>query len=548
MFRSRSLPLTLVVCLGLLILHAVPGAAGEAAIAASASGLAAESGTSPATSSIQLRGRVDVNGQALAIDSTGSYDPLTGAYVFDPVAPAGAVLGEREKLLLSLFPRVALAFVGAEGRIDLFARSGAGGITVNFTARRKVDEVSSVAGTVALSTTQTGWVIDYGGSIVSTPDRAIESDGEAVLRLGVNPTDGTFVGGARINYDAGAPDPASLGTADFWNVAGRFDGAVGTATEAYAHVDHAGGSPASALAQGTVLSFPASTVQIAGIVTLSGTATKDGTIHQFLGFADQAGGGKTVLDFPIQITAGMKANQVASRIAAAFNQAREAGTTPEAAYVLAVQGGDGVSVTMPDPSSPRVAVSITLDGGATIADSSDPAAAALFHVVSTQNFSDQAVIASENSGIRNQFGVLGAGSLSGWLTPFKAVLTTDNPATGFAAGGGKVSILLNWSDSVPGGSRGGEPGSQTNFPDLEVATSPGESAEQVVARIADALRSRVTAWGSHAFFQRDGNVLYLDAGIDAPHSVSLASSDPGVGYMSAAADLPQYQEPGPQAR
>lgn len=547
MSRSRPLPSTLALCVGILIVCAVPCAAGEPANEAAASGVAAESGASTTPASIQLTGRVDVNGQALEIDSTGSYDPLTGAYTFDSVAPAGAVLGEREKLLLSLFPRVALAFVGAEGRIDLLGRSGAGGITASFTARRKVDEVSSIAGTVTLSTTEAGWVFDYGGSIVTTPDRPIEGDGEAVLRLGVNPTNGTFVGGARINYDAGAPDPASLGTADFWNVAGSFSGAVGTPTEAYAHVDHAGGSPATALAQGTVLSFPASTVQIAGIITLSGTATKNGTIHQFLGFADQTGDGKTVLDFPIQVTAGMTANQVASQIAAAFNQARIDGVTPEAAYVLAVQGGDGVSVTTPDPSSPRVAVSVTLDGGATIADPSDPAAAALFHVVSTQNFPDWALVASENSGIRNQFGVLGADPLSGWLTPFKAVLTTDNPATGFAAGGGKISILLNWSDAVPGGSRGGEPGSQTSFPDLEITTSPGESAEQIVARVADTLKTRLTPWGSHAFFQRDGNVLYLDAGIDAPHSVSLASSDPGVGYMSAAADLPQYEEPGPQA-
>lgn len=544
MSRSRSLSLTPAVCVGLLILQTVPGVASEGPKLGSASDPSAESGASTGTVSIELEGRVDVNGQALVIDSTGSYDPLTGAYVFDSVAPAGAVLGEREKLLLSLFPRIALAFVGAEGRIDLLGRSGAGGVTASFTARRKVDEVSSVAGTLTVSTTQAGWVIDYGGSVVSTPDRPIESDGEAVVRLGVNPSDGTFVGGARINYDAGAPDPASLGTADFWNVAGSFSGAAGTTTEAYAHVDHAGGNPASALAQGAVLSFPASTVQIAGIITLSGTATSDGTIHQFLGFADQAGGGRTVLDFPIQVTAGMKANEVASRIAAAFNQARTAGTSPEAAYVLAVQGGDGVSVTTPDPSSPQVAVSITMDGGATIADPSDPAAASVFSTVSTQNFSDQLVVASENSGIRNQFGVLGSGSLSGWLTPFKAVLTTDNPATGFAAGGGKVSFLLNWSDAVPGGSRGGQPGSQTSFSDLEITTSPGETAEQIVARLTDALKGQVTSWGSHAFFQRDGNVLYIDAGIDAPHSVSIASSDPGVGYMSAAADLPQYQEPG----
>src|SRR5262249_17433396 len=145
------------------------------------------------------------------------------------------------------------------------------------------------------------------------------------------------------------------------------------------------------------------------------------------------GGGETLLTLPIQVKRGMKANDVAKLIADALNQARVTRSTSRSQYILAVQGGNGGSLQS-DPLSPRVAVSMTLDDGQSIADpKSEAAAAAVLLDSSTQSFSDQAVVAAEVTGIRNQFGVLGQDPLTGWLTPFKVIFSTDNPATGYAA-------------------------------------------------------------------------------------------------------------------
>ena len=522
------------------------GFVGLTLLAAPAPGEANPEATGSASSveAVELVGQVDVNGTLVSVSTTGTYDLLTASYHLPGAAPSGGALAERDKLLLTLIPRVAMAFLPVPGRPALLGASGDSGLSISVTGRRKVDEVSSITASLKVRRSAGKVQVDFNGAITAPADRSVEADGEAVVRIGVNPEAGTLHGVVRLNYDLAEPDLASLGTADFWNLSGTFSGAREAATRSYAHVDQAGGDLATGLAQGAILSFPSSTVVAPGIITLSGEAQGDGVIHQFLGFANQAGGGETILTFPVAIQKGMKAHQVAERIANAFNEARRNKVTPKAQYILAVQGGDGVSITTPDPTSPRVAVSMTIDDGQTIADPQSAEAAGVLTTASTQQFSDQAVVASEVTGIRNQFGLLGQEPMTGWLTPFKVVFTTDNPDTGYSAAGGSASILLNWSENVPGGSLSGLSGSQTSFPDLTVPTVAGESAEQIVRKVTAALRGQVTAWGSVPFTQRQGNVLYIDAGIDFPHSVSLASSDAGVGYMSAAADLPNYPGPG----
>lgn len=489
------------------------------------------------SSLLRIEGQVEVNGKAVKISSGGSYDPLTGAYEFKNVAPADNSISPRDKLLVSFMPRTALAFLGASDRASLLDKSD-GSIKIHLVGRRKVDQISKFEADINLSKDATGLAIRFEGMVTSASDSEIQADGEAAVRLGINPDDGSFVGGARINYDVNRPDPAMLGTADFWNMEGTFEGARSSITSAYAHVDQCGGNPATGLAKGVILNFPSSSVFEPGIITLSGVAKKDGIIHQFKGLANQAGGGHTILTFPVHIKKGMTAPEVARLIAESFNRAREQKVSKEARYILAVQGGDGVSITTPDINSPRVAISMTMDNGRSIAKTTDSGAGRIFSQVAVQSFSDQGVLAAENTGIRNQFGVLGSPPLRGWLTPFKVVFTTDNPATNFRAGGGTISILLNWTESAKGQDASGE--STTAFKDLVLATRRGASAEQIVSQLTARLKMQRTRWGTRPFIQRAGNVLYIDAGIDFPHSVSLASSDNGIGYMSAAADLPFF--------
>ena len=490
----------------------------------------------PAIWPVKLEGKVDVNGKPVTVSIEGSLNTRTGAYELPGAGSTDATVNPREKLLLTIIPRAALAFARLNGRESLIEQAG-GKLEVSLTARRKVDTVSKLTATVRLSSEGGRLAVRYDGALVTPTggDRDIEPDGEAVLRAGVNPRKGNLTGVVRVNYDIQKPDPASLGTADFWNLDGKFSASA--AGPIYAHVDRCGGDPSSGLAKGTVLHFPSSTVFESGIITLSGVAKKDGVIHQFKGIANQAGGGQTILTFPVRIKKGMTAAQVAQQIEAGFTKTRTEKIHPLAQYVLAVQGGDGVSRTEPDRTSPRVAISMTLDGSS-IARPADSAGLGILDHSATQSFSDQQVTAAENTGVRNQFGVIGQAPLNGWLTPFKAVFSTDNPATGNLAAGGQVAILLNWTERVPGAA--GAEGSTTAFDDLVVPTQKGETADQIATRLTDAIKQRRTKWGSTAFTQRLGNVLYIDAGIDFPHSVSLASTDPGVGYMSAAADLPAF--------
>lgn len=491
---------------------------------------------------LEISGQVDVNGTTVNTAAVGTYDRLTGGYEFSDDALTEAPLNRRDKLLLSMIPRSALAFTARGDRVSLLDQ-GQGELIVDLEARRKVDETSSIKAEIQLQKSGDRLEVRYNGTITTPMDggRPIEPDGEAVIRLGINPRNGTFVGGARINYDVSQPDPAGLGTADFWNLQGDFEDARAPANAAYAHVDHAAGDPDAGIAKGVIFNFEASTVFEPGIITLSGVANKDGLIHQYLGIANQTGGGHTILTFPVQIKKGMTGVDVASLIAEGFMTAREGNDEGMVRHILAVQGGDGIGETTPDPESGRVAVTMTVDG-ASIAQPNDPSAIALLDEAATQAFSDQQVLGSENTGIRNQFGVLGEPPLTGWLTPFKVVFSTDNPETGNQAAGGNVAILLNWTDNIKG--RRGLDGSQTDFGDLVIPTQRGESAEAIVERLTKRLKEQRTQWGTYAFTQRDGNVLYVDAGLDFPHSVSLASEDAGVGYMSAAADLPFFRREG----
>jgi hypothetical protein len=489
---------------------------------------------------VNIQGEVDINGTKVSIKAEGKLDSRTGAYTLSGVGPASGNLSPREKLLLSFIPRSAFAFMGTDERTSLLTDSKES-LKVNLQGRRKVGEVGAIEGKLELSKKKNTVSVQCSGRITTGSDRMIESDGEAVLRLGVNPNNRTFVGGARINYDIAKPDPAGLGTADFWNFRGTFSGKIGSANHIYAHVDQCGGVPAKGLFKGVLLNFPASTVFLPGVITLSGKARKDGLIHQYMGVANQAGGGHTILTFTVRIKKGMMASDVARLVAEGFNHARQKKTAPEAQYLLAVQGGDGVNVLEQNPESAQVVVSMTVNEGKSIASPTDSRAIAVFSQAATQAFSDQAVLAAENTGIRNQFGVLGQSPLTGWLTPFKAVYSTNNPAHDFKAAGGEVAILLNWTEHFNGNKS--PEGSTTSFKDLVVKTNAGETAEQIVTRLVNKLKGQRTRWGSHPFIQRDGNILYVDAGIEFPHSVSLASNDEGVGYMSAAADLPFYREP-----
>jgi len=488
------------------------------------------------TFDVRVSGQISVNGQMVPLNSNGIYNSMTRTYEIRNLASADLPLEARQLQLLSWCPRIALSFAVANAGPSLLDTSK-DGIRIQFRGRRKVDEVSSVSVTARLNRLGRGLAVACEGSIATTTDRPLEEDGEAVIRLGINPVTGTFSGGARINYDASAPDPGALGTADFWNLDGSFEGARASAESGYAHVDHCGGDLDGRMVKGILSRFPASTLVLPGILTFSGVAHSHGVIHQFLGISNQAGAGRTLVTFPVNVRKGMTASEVATAVQQGFAQSRN--VNPEMRYILAVQGGDGVSSARNDPTSAQLAVSMTLDGN-TVAGRAAIFQNPLNQAIAVQAFSDQGTVAQENSGIRNQFGVLGQPPLTGWLTPFKIVFTTDNPATGNQAAGGKVAVLLNWTESVDGVHQ--QEGSTTSFEDLVISTRRGQSAEEVMALVVAKLKAQQTDWGTYPFIQRAGNVLYIDAGIEFPHIVSLGSDDHGVGYMSAAADLPFFPQ------
>lgn len=485
---------------------------------------------------LTLTGQVNVNGSPITISGTGTLDTVTGAYQLEDAAPAGGQLSARDKLLLAIIPRATQIFLVENGGPSLLAQSPTETIQGQLSGGRKVEATTQISADFNLSQNGLAVTIGYTGSITSMADRPIEADGESVIRLGVNPEDRSFVGGARINYDATQPDPLRLGTADFWNLSGTFSGAQAPVTQSYGHVDQGAGNPSIGLAQGTLLLFQETTVFQAAVITLSGTATQPSQITQYFGIANQTGGGITHIKTLIAIPPGTTAAQAATIIQDTINAEATALGVP----LLAVQGGDGSTITVPDPTSPRVAFSMSLDGS-TIAQPQDPVAAAVFTQVATQSFPDWEAQALALAGLRNQFGVVGDPALPGWLTPFKIEINADNPGTGFVAAGGDVRILLNWCDRLPGGAC--VPGTTTSFSDLVIPTTAGETQEIVAANATDLLRTLVTLWNTQPLTQRSGNRIYVDAGIEFPHSVSFDSNDNGIGYVSAAADLPFFNPP-----
>lgn len=502
------------------------------AAAVPAPGLHAPPDRPPVVLQLALTGQVNVNGTAVSVSGTGTFDTVTGAYQLQNVAPSGGPIPVKDKLLMALIPRATLAFLSENGGQSLLDQSPTSSIQGQLGCRRKIDGNTTVTASYDLSISGVNVTINYTGSITTGADRPIVSDGESVIRLGMNPNDQSFIGGARVNYDTTAPDPMSLGTADFWNLSGSFTGVQLPATQSFGHVDQGGGNPATGLAQGTLLLFQTTTVFQPAVITLSGTATQPMQIKQFFGIANQTGGGLTHIDVVVPIPAGTTAVQAAGLIESTMNtQATTLGVP-----LLAVQGGDGTTTTS-NPSSPSVAFAMSLNG-TTIAQPQDPAAAALFVSPATQAFPDWAVEALFNSGLRNQFGVVGNPALPGWLTPFKIEINADNPNTNNLAAGGDVRVLLNWCDRLPGGNC--VPGTTTSFPDLVIPTNPGESSDTVAARAVVALKTLVTPWNTQPLTQRIGNRIYVDAGVEFPHSVSVQSNDAGLGYMSAAADLPCF--------
>ena len=498
-----------------------------------------ENSTSFSTNDIVYTGQVEVNGKKIPVNSKCTFDNKTLSYSIENILSEDPTINQKDRLLASFIPRLALLFLqSAEGQKSLLENSQPA-VEIQVTMRRKIDNLSKVQATIKI-TKSNPLKVNIVANIV-TPldgDRQIESDGESVIRIGVNSEKGTFVGGVRINYDMNYPDNASLGNVDFWNVEGSFTGVKAKFKDGFAHVNRCGGDLKRGLVQGTILNFPATTIFESGIITLSGVAKKDGIIHQYKGIANQAGGGSTLFTFPVRIKKGMTGSDVAKLIEEGFTKERENGNNPISKFILAVQGGDGITITASDKNSSRVAVSMTFDNGKTIANEFDERASVLLFQTAVQAFSDQAVLAFENTGIRNQFGIIGSPTLNGWLTPFKAVFSADNPITNNMANGGNIGILLNWSENI--GSKENNKENNTDFGDLTIQTKKGESAETIVTRLTEKLKSQKTRWGSNPFIQRNGNIVYIDAGIDFPHSVSLFSNDEGIGYMSAAADLPFF--------
>src|SRR5260370_4993916 len=168
---------------------------------------------------VKIEGRAEPNGKTVEIASQGSFNALAGSYEISNTAPADKAVDMRDKLLLSFIPRSALTFLGGKGVESLLDKSN-GRLNFTLTATRKVDETSKIFAMIELLKNPNGLTVRYTGTVTTQMggDRAIQPDGEAVMRRGVNPDSGKLVGGARIHYDLTHRDPASLATPDFWTL------------------------------------------------------------------------------------------------------------------------------------------------------------------------------------------------------------------------------------------------------------------------------------------------------------------------------------------
>lgn len=493
---------------------------------------------------LTLGGSVDVNGAILDLAGTATFDDLTGDYVLKGLDLAGAPAGLREQTLLSLLPRAALALLAKRdvNTDSYLARSG-GSLTGSLLGSRKVDPGELVSGDLTLhrqtaggpvgsggnggmSVTETSLLLDLDATLRTGADRPLRADGDSALRLGLNPSDGTLLGGARLAYDSSLPDPESLGNADLWDLSGKFEGLQLPANESMGYVDQGTGDLLNGSAEGTATTFPVTTVAQPGVLTLSGTATRDGVLTQELGLSNLAGKATSQLQVDLPVSVGDSAVAVAGKLASELNRLARTLDLP----LLAVQGGDGKTLSG-DPQSPRVALSVSLDGR-TIADPLSEAACSQLLEAGTQVLASPLVRSLSDAGLESRLGLLGDAQLPGVMTPLQVSLHADDPANGHVAAGGGLALLLQGATAGPGGVL---PETITSFPEMLLPTHAGETAETVAKHLADLLASLESPPGlTLPRYQRLGETLLLDAGLEAPLSLALSSLDRGLGYSLGA--------------
>jgi hypothetical protein len=469
--------------------------------------------------------------------------------------------------MISWFPRVALTFltrIKGDTLYDLAHKD----LTFSLSGVPQRDLVSGVnrlSGVVTLKTAAAADVdveirvdarIDSGSAACRELERVDEgsAQGHSVLRLGIKRTvtpggvftGGSFVGGARLDFDVADGDPDALGGSDFWVLDGTFvtpkaplatPGACSSSSCKVVAVD-TGHLGAEDTVTGTVVRFPSSTVALRAVLTYSGAATADGAFHKHVGIANPAGGSPLLAHFDIPVLAGDDPTVVAARTADLLN--RSPIGVDGGGPLLAIQGGTGLGISESDPTSSRVAVCQSVDGAACVTMDDAPEvlreAEEVFPQVGTQIFSSSTVYSFRNSGMGSTFGVLNEAPLVGWLTPFKVIFFTDRPEADYLTAGGSVVIGVNICTSSSGAIC--DPNTTTGISRLRLPTSAGQTPEEVARAVAKAFVD-----GGVTCFQRVGATLFMDAGLEMPSVLVVNSEDAGLGYATQAANIPTGVEP-----
>ncbi len=508
---------------------------------------------------VRMTGTVLVNGQEFSLTSQGIVNQATGNYSLKLVEPD--VLNSRsicplEGALAALIPRTAMKFLVYQkdaNRGALF-RTDAQALVIELSGAPKRDLVSGLnrlfasieirplaKGVVAVHATG---AVNTTSSLCAGLENADGMYGHSVLRLGIKPTQsaagqftgGSFVGIARVDLEVPGGDSGGVGHSDFWNLDGAFylPSHPRIRAEPVASVD-VGHIEQGAAMTGVISNFPGTTVPMRAVLTIAGTATRDGFIHQHMGVSNGRGGGPALTHFDVPVKAGDSPAAIAARVAQGMNQS-SAGFLG-GGHALAVQGGTGVGVARADTTSPRIAFCDTVDGKS-CAEPTDPAAMLAFLHIMPQLFGDAGFPSFMNSGVTETFGVLGEPPLVGWLTPFKVVIFTDNPATGLRAAGGELTVRSNTCSSSNG--RYCDQGAIRTSPAVTIKTFAGETPDDIARDLVKALNQVGTKC-----IQRVGNIVYMDAGLEMQSTLTVGSGDAGVGLMSAAADLPTLADPHP---
>ncbi len=510
---------------------------------------------------VTVSGAVDINGHRFEVKARGLVNQDSGSYSLSPFPIASAAVCPAAQAMIAWFPRIATDFlvkVKGDALFDLADRE----VTITLKGAPKKDLISGVnrlIGVITLTSSGDSEVhVAVNGTIESDekPCRKLEVDkegsaiGDSAIRLGMKPTitdsgrfiGGSFVGGARVDFDVSDGDPGAFGGSDFWNLDGMFVAPKSPAKKLGACMETSckvlsvdvGHLTKDNKAAGTIRNFPSSTVTFRGVFTYSGLATSDGSFHKHIGIANPTGGSPPLLThFDTPVKAGDTPATLAARTADLIN--RSSAGSRWGGPLLAVQGGTGVGVSKPDPTSPRVAVCQTRDGQSCVSGE-DSVAQQVFPQVGTQLFASAGVDAFRNSGIGEGFGVLNEPPLVGWLTPFKSVFFTNNPETHYLAAGGAVVLEANICRSTGGAFC--DPNTTTRVPRFRVPTSAGQSGEDVARAVTRALEEKgVTC------IQRVGATVIMDAGFEMPSILFVNSEDRGLGYATQAADIPTLVDP-----